>query len=162
MPKLLQILAEPHPFLRQIAKPVSDPSAPEIKELIEDMIFTMRQANGIGLASIQVEVNCRVIVVDTKDGPLGLINPEIVKRSKDLELGEEGCLSVPGKFGMVKRSKELTLSAFDSDGQALMFEAKGLFARVIQHEVDHLNGILFIDALEDFTQDQRERVHVAL
>jgi len=126
------------------------------------MVLTMRKANGIGLAAIQVGLDARVIVVDTKDGALGFINPEIIERSKEFEIGEEGCLSVPGQFGMVKRSKEITLSAFDEDGNEVIFDAKGLFARVLQHEVDHLNGILFIDALEDFTQEMKEKVHVAM
>ena len=162
MPKLLKILEEPHDFLRQVMDEVEDPSSPEIKDLIEDLILTMRKANGIGLAAVQVHVNAQVMVVDTKDGAIGFVNPEIIERSKDFEIGEEGCLSVPEKFGMVKRSRSVKLSAFDTDGNEMIYDAEGLFARVLQHEIDHLNGILFIDALEDFTADQKEEVHIAM
>ncbi len=155
---MLNILEEPHDFLRQIAKEVEDVKAPENKELIQDMIYTMRKANGIGLAAIQVEVNKRLIVIDMKDGAIALMNPEITMRSKTLVSGEEGCLSVPGQYGFVKRHEAITVKGYDENGEEVIYDAKGLFARVIQHEIDHLNGILFIDSVEDFTQDQKEEV----
>jgi peptide deformylase len=151
--KVLQVLAEPHPFLRQKAAPVADAQISQLKGLIADMVATMRHERGIGLAANQVGVNARLIVIDTKDGPAGFINPEIIERSRELEAGEEGCLSVPGIFGQVRRSKEVTLLALDPDGIKQTVRARGLFARVIQHEIDHLNGILFIDRLENFTRE---------
>ena len=160
MPKLLNILAEPDPFLRQVALPVQELKAPKIKELIKDMIHTMRKSNGIGLAAIQVKVNQRIIVIDTKDGAIGIINPEITKRSNELVIAEEGCLSVPGTYGFVKRHLSVTARGYDENGEKVEYDAEGLFARVIQHEIDHLNGILFIDSLEDFTQDQKEEVAI--
>jgi len=152
-PKLYPVLAEPDPFLRQTAKPVESPTSPEWQELIEDMILTMRNENGIGLAAIQIGVNARVIVIETKEGPLGFINPEITKRSEATEDGEEGCLSVPGTFGTVRRSQSVTMKSFTASGEEQHTQAQGLFARVIQHEIDHLDGILFIDKVEDFTRE---------
>lgn len=153
-PKLRTVLAEPHPFLRQTAKPVENPGSDEIKQLIADMALTMREEKGIGLAAIQVGVDARVIVVETKDGPVPFINPEIMERSDDYEIGEEGCLSVPGQYGMVKRSREISVKSIDEEGNEQIHDAQGLFARVIQHEIDHLNGILFIDKIEDFSREE--------
>lgn len=155
-PKRLPVLAEPHPFLRQIAVEV-DPAEitnEKYQQLIADMMLTMRKENGIGLAAIQVEVNERIIVVETKDGAIPFINPEIIKHSNDLEIGEEGCLSVPGQYGSVKRYSSVSVKCLDENGEEQIYDAKGLFARVLQHEIDHLNGILFIDKLEDFDRSE--------
>lgn len=153
-PKRLPVLAEPHPFLRQIAKPVEDPTSEENRQLIADMVLTMRKENGIGLAAIQVEVNKRIIVVETKDGAIPFINPEIVEHSDDLELGEEGCLSVPGEYGKVQRYSSVSVKSLDENGEEQIYDAHGLFARVLQHEIDHLNGILFIDKIENFDRSE--------
>lgn len=153
MAKMLTILHEPDPFLRKTMDPVKNPTAPEIKQLIDDMVFTMRKANGIGLAATQVGYNGRVIVVETKDGALSFINPEITRRSDELEDGEEGCLSVPGTYGTVKRHRRISVRATSLEGQEHTYEAQGLFARVLQHEIDHLNGIVFIDKVEVFSRN---------
>ncbi len=153
-PKRLPVLAEPHPFLRQIAVEVEDVKQEKYQQLIADMILTMRKENGIGLAAIQVEVNERIIVVETKDGAIPFINPEIIKHSKDVEIGEEGCLSVPGEYGSVKRYSSVSVKCIDENGDEQIYDAQGLFARVLQHEIDHLNGILFIDKLEDFDRSE--------
>lgn len=149
-PKRLKVLADPHPFLRRTAKPIENINSNENHQLIADMILTMREENGIGLAAIQVEVDKRVIIVETKDGVISFINPEIVTHSDDMEVGEEGCLSVPGAYGQVKRYLSISVKSFDAEGNEQIHDTQGLFARVIQHEIDHLNGILFIDKLEDF------------
>ncbi len=151
MAKILPILHEPNPFLRQTMKPVANPTAPEIQELIENMVVTMRKANGIGLAATQVGFDGRVIVIETKNGPLVCINPEITKRSESIEKGEEGCLSVPGTFGFVPRHKRVLVRSLTATGQEQVHDAQGLLARVFQHEIDHLNGIVFIDKVEDFS-----------
>lgn len=151
MAKVLTILHEPDPFLRRTMNAVPDPAAKEIKQLVEDMVVTMRKAKGIGLAAAQVGYDGRVIVIETKNGPLACVNPEIVKTSKDTEQGEEGCLSVPGKYGFVKRFKRVTVHCFDVNGNKQIHEASGLLARVFQHEIDHLNGVVFIDKVEDFS-----------
>ena len=157
MAKVLTILHEPDPFLRRTMKPVTDPAAKEIKQLIDDMVLTMRKAKGIGLAATQVGYDGRVIVIETKNGALACVNPEIVKTSNDKEPGEEGCLSVPGTYGFVERFKRVTVRSFDEKGQQQTHEAAGLLARVFQHEIDHLNGIVFIDKVEDFSgQDATE------
>jgi len=153
-PKRLPVLAEPHPFLRQIAVKVEDPKQEKYQHLIADMILTMRKENGIGLAAIQVEVNERIIIVETKDGAIPFVNPEIISHSNDLELGEEGCLSVPGQYGAVKRYSSVSVKSLDKNGNEQIHDAEGLFARVLQHEIDHLNGILFIDKLEDFDRSE--------
>jgi peptide deformylase len=156
MAKPLTILHEPDPFLRKTMDPVSDPTSPEIKQLIEDMVLTMRAEKGIGLAATQVGFNGRVIIVETKNGAMSFINPEIVARSNDLETGEEGCLSVPGTYGSVKRHRRITVKAMDTNGQQDTYEAQGMFARVLQHEIDHLNGIVFIDKVESFSRADLE------
>lgn len=156
MAKKLTILHEPDPFLRQVMKPVQDATAPSISQLIDDMVLTMRKSNGIGLAATQVGVDARLIVVETKNGPMSFINPEIVSHSKELENGEEGCLSVPGQYGFVKRYRSISLRYLNTKGDVCSQDANGLFARVIQHEIDHLNGIVFIDKVESFSQEAVE------
>ena len=151
-PQILPILTNPDPFLRKPVDEVENVDKPEIQRLIDDMIVTMKQDKGVGLAAIQVGYNGRLIVIDTKDGPIVLINPELTDLSKETEIAEEGCLSVPETYGLVKRSTEATVKALDRKGEVVEYDAVGLFARVLQHEVDHLNGILFIDKLETKTE----------
>jgi len=130
-----------------------------IKKLAKDMVETMRTDYGIGLSAPQVGVLKRIIAYEyikpagSKDPSLTvplrvLINPEIVHFSKTTEVGEEGCLSFPNLYGDVRRSKKIKVTALDANGRSIEFDAKGLEARVIQHEVDHLEGILFVDRLE--------------
>jgi peptide deformylase len=141
------------PILRQKAQPV-ETVTPEIRKTLADMLETMYHQVGIGLAAPQVGVSLRIILVDDGPrGPRGLINPVIVER-RGVVRGEEGCLSIPGFFGEVERSEWVRVEALDAEGLPLAFEAKGLQARVIQHEMDHLDGVLFIDHLPPVTRDR--------
>ncbi|MFA5128631.1 MAG: peptide deformylase [Patescibacteria group bacterium] len=144
---ILPIITTPNPILRQHAKEINpeEIKSEAIQKLISDMKETVRPAGGIGLAAPQVGISMRLIVVVTQEKVMALINPEIINFSWRKEAAEEGCLSVPGKWGPVKRSKIIKVKAFDENGKSIKFKAKDLFARVIQHEVDHLNGVLFID-----------------
>ena len=145
---MLTIITNPHPVLRQRATEVTEITAPATQKLIDDMIPAMLAADGIGLAAPQINQSVRIIIVNTKDGPQAYINPVIHAFSFTKEIMEEGCLSLPGIFGMVYRATEIDVSVTLRDGTNKRFSAKGLHARVIQHEVDHLNGILFIDRAE--------------
>jgi peptide deformylase len=136
------------PVLREKAAPVADLSD-EVRRLIEDMFDTMYAEDGVGLAAPQVGVSRRVIVVDPREDdvqPFVLINPEIVESSEDdLDRAEEGCLSIPGLREIVERPYAVRVCGLDRDGRHTEFEAEGFLARIIQHEVDHLDGILFPD-----------------
>jgi peptide deformylase len=141
------------PVLRQVATPVRDITA-EIKRIIADMTETMWHQVGIGLAAPQVGLPYRILVMDDgTGGAQALINPEIETRSGTIR-EEEGCLSLPGVFGVVERSKTITVKAMDEDGKPVSFEATGLKARIVQHELDHLDGVLFIDRLPPVTRDR--------
>lgn len=135
------------PVLRRKAEPVAEVDD-EIRGLIDDMLETMYDADGVGLAAPQVGIGKRVIVVDVRDPdapPFALINPVIVERGDEVERGEEGCLSIPGLKEIVERPAEVVVEGLDRDGNPRRIEAEGLLARALQHEVDHLDGILFID-----------------
>ena len=122
----------------------------DFQRLVDDMFETMYDAQGIGLAGPQVGVGRRVIVVDVKeDGipPFALVNPRLVQASEAMEKGEEGCLSIPGVSGVVNRPAEVVVEGLDRHGKAMRIEAGGLLARCLQHELDHLDGILFLDRL---------------
>ena len=144
----LDILHFPDPRLRNVAQPV--PAVDDaIRKLVDDMLETMYAAPGIGLAATQVNVDKRVIVIDVseeKDQPLCLINPQITARD-GIEEMEEGCLSVPGVFELVERADQVRVRALGRDGQPFEMEAGGLLAVCIQHEIDHLDGKLFVDYL---------------
>ncbi len=143
------------PVLRQKAKRVSriDKS---IQRLIDDMIETMRQANGMGLAATQVGVPLRVAVLQIPDEePMAIINPEIVKRDGEQEV-TQGCLSIPGYFGELKRSASVTVKGRDRQGKMIRIKATGLMAEALEHEIDHLNGILYIDHLD--SQDKLHKI----
>jgi len=142
---MLKILTNPHPLLRQRAKIVADPLDAKIQTLIPQMVELMKKNDGAGLAAPQVGQSVRLIVIGLKDNDLVLINPKISRKSFLKEWGEEGCLSVPHTFGEVKRCKKITVKYLDERGRQKKLIGQGLLARVIQHEVDHLNGILFID-----------------
>lgn len=120
----------------------------KIQELIDDMLETMYKANGVGLAAVQVGVLKQVIVIDIDDGngPLVLINPKIIKE-KGLQEVEEGCLSFPNKFAKVERPAEIVIEAIDREGYTIKVKAKELLAQAISHEIDHLNGIVFVDKI---------------
>jgi peptide deformylase len=147
---LLQILEFPDPRLRNRAQPVAQVDA-ALRTLIDDMFETMYAAPGIGLAATQVNVAKRVLVIDLserRNEPLALINPEILQRA-GVEETEEGCLSVPGYFDKVTRAEQIRVRALDRDGKQIEFDADGLLAVCIQHEIDHLDGKLFVDYLSE-------------
>ena len=157
MAKLLPIKVFTCPVLRQKSRALKTDELQnkEIQQLILDMEKTMVEKDGVGLAAPQVGHNIRVIVINTQDGILALINPRILRKSWKKEILEEGCLSLPEIFGLVKRSAKVSLVALDKKGKKIKFQASGFFARVIQHEVDHLDGVLFIDKAKKITKGKK-------
>ena len=141
---ILEIKKYPDPILRKKCNEVKEVTQ-EIKKLSWDMIETMEAAPGSGLAGPQVGKLKKIIVAQTEKEPLILINPKILKKSKETEIMEEGCLSFPGLWLRIKRAKSVEVEALDINGKKTKIKAEGLPARVIQHEIDHLSGILFID-----------------
>jgi peptide deformylase len=157
-----RIVTVPQPVLREKAKPVRQ-ITPAIETLIDDMIETMREAPGVGLAAPQVGVGIQVIVVEYAEGSenadadadaaaepkpkklYAVLNPEITRNSKETELGNEGCLSIPDYMGEVERYNTVTVKGLDRHGKSFKLKTKGWLARIFQHEIDHLNGVLFID-----------------
>lgn len=142
-----QIRHLPDPVLRRKAKrvPAIDGS---IQRLIDDMVETMQQARGVGLAAPQVGVSLRVIVLQMPgEEPFAIVNPEVVKRAGEQEV-TEGCLSVPGYVGEIKRSASVTVKGRDRQGRPIRIKATDLLAEALEHEIDHLNGVLYIDHLE--------------
>lgn len=164
---VLDIVTVPNKVLKTKAKPVSD-FGPELQQLIDDMVETMREAPGVGLAGPQVDRLLRVIVVEFGDEEdeevpptlYTLVNPEISKMSKETVTGTEGCLSIPELIGDVERAESVTVKAQNRHGQVVKIKASGWLARIFQHEVDHLNGVLFTDRttliyrLEDILAEQ--------
>jgi peptide deformylase len=152
---ILNILEFPDPRLRNKAKPVATVDA-AIRQLIDDMLETMYAAPGIGLAATQVDRHIRLIVIDISEehnAPLVLINPEIIARVGD-EQAEEGCLSVPGIYDKVRRAQRVIVRALDRDGQSFELTAEGLLGICIQHEMDHLEGKLFVDYLSELKRSR--------
>ena len=146
-----KILTEPNPFLRQKSKPVEKVDD-SIRRVMDDMLETMYDAPGIGLAAIQIGIPKRIIVLDIskdpeKKEPMYFINPEKIYTSKDQATYEEGCLSVPGQFAEIDRPNKCHIKYLDYNGDSKELKAEGLLATCIQHEIDHLEGILFIDYL---------------
>ena len=135
--------SEHEEFLRKKSREVTE-ITPRVITLLDDMIDTMRAANGCGLAAVQVGVLRRIVVIETPEGLFELINPVIIKRSGCQE-SAEGCLSLPGKWGLTKRPNKVTVEATDRNGQRYQLTGEGLLAKAICHEVDHLDGILFTD-----------------
>jgi peptide deformylase len=157
---ILDILHFPDPRLRNKAKPVAQVDD-SIRRLVDDMLETMYQAPGIGLAATQINVAKRVVVIDLsedKNEPLCLINPEILEKD-GVEQMEEGCLSVPGVFELVSRADHIRIRALDREGNRFEMEAEGLLAVCIQHELDHLEGKLFVDYLSSL---KRQRIRKKL
>lgn len=151
----LNILKYPDPRLRTVAKTITEVTDVHRKQL-DDMLETMYDAPGIGLAATQVDIHERMLVIDIseeKDAKGVFINPEIVARD-GVEVMEEGCLSVPGIYEKVERADKVTVRALDRDGQAFELEADGLLAICIQHEIDHLDGKVFIDYLSPLKQQR--------
>ena len=144
---LLQLRFAPDPVLRQKAKRVPGMD-PKLEKLIDNMLETMPAINGVGLAAPQVGVSLRLAVIGMPDEePIVLINPEMVKRSGE-RIIDEACLSIPGYRGEIKRSVSVTVKARDRRGKGFRLKAKGLLAQALEHEIDHLNGVLYIDHLE--------------
>jgi len=160
---ILKIARMGHPVLRQVAKSVEDPAAPQIRALIRNMVETMQDANGAGLAAPQVHVPLRVVIFHVpeeragEDGPAApqpltvLINPVIEPLTEETTLGWEGCLSVPGLIGAVPRFTKIRYTGFAPDGSWIEREAEGFHARVVQHECDHLDGILYPQRMTDLS-----------
>ena len=156
---VLEIVTLPQVVLRQKARKVTD-FGPGLQLLVEDMIETMRQAPGVGLAAPQVGESTRLIVVefgdeDNEDVPPKLyvmLNPEITRASQETLIGTEGCLSIPGIQGDVERLEAVTVKGLNRHGQPMTVKAKGWLARIFQHEIDHLDGVLFVDRAEKIWQ----------
>ena len=148
------ILVVGNPVLRQKAKKVSQVDR-GLQKLIDDMIETMKKAPGVGLAAPQVGVPLRLAVIEVDDKVTVIVNPEIIKTNGEVEL-DEGCLSVPGFWGRVNRAERVSVKALDRNGKELRIrDAEGLFAQVLQHEIDHLDGHLYIDRMETLDKLQR-------
>ncbi len=153
---LLPILCYPDPRLHTVAKPVAQVDD-RLRQLVADMLETMYDANGIGLAATQVDVHERLIVIDVseeRDQPIVLVNPEITWASDDKRVGDEGCLSVPGIYDGVERSLAVKVRAQDAQGQERTVEAEGLLAVCIQHEMDHLLGKVFVEYLSPLKRNR--------
>jgi peptide deformylase len=153
---LLTILNYPDPRLHTVAKPVNAVDA-RIRDLVADMLETMYEANGIGLAATQVDVHERVVVVDLseqRDQPLVLINPRITWASDETQVNDEGCLSVPGIYDGVERASAVRVAALDAGGQEREIEAEGMLAVCIQHEMDHLLGKVFVEYLSPLKRNR--------
>jgi len=153
---LREVITVGDPRLRERARPVQAIS-PEVKQLAADMVETMYEANGIGLAAPQIAESTRLIVIEVPEdeevwgsGQLYVVvNPEIAKQSRDTEVGIEGCLSVPGYVGEVERASEVLVRGVDINGKRFRLRPRGFLARVFQHEIDHLDGVLYIDKLTE-------------
>jgi peptide deformylase len=153
-----EIIKLPDPILRRISAPVAAVTD-ETRKIMDDMLATMYDAPGIGLAAIQIGVPQRIIVIDlSKEGeekePLYLVNPEIVEASEELADYEEGCLSIPDIFEMVSRSTQVKIRFLDRHGEKRELDCTGVLATCVQHEIDHLNGVLFIDYISKLKRDR--------
>ncbi|WP_413113654.1 peptide deformylase [Thaumasiovibrio sp. DFM-14] len=153
---VLQVLTFPDERLRTVAQPV-EAVTKEIQQIVDDMLETMYEEEGIGLAATQVDIHQRIVVIDLseeRDQPMVLINPEIIEKRGEDGI-EEGCLSVPGARGLVPRAAEVTIKALNREGNAFQLDADDLLAICIQHELDHLDGKLFVDYLSPL---KRQRI----
>ena len=169
MPYIREIIRDGHPALRKVAKKV-DPkeiSAPLFQQLIDDMFETMYEAPGVGLAAPQVNVSKRLFVIDVHDDEheaAVVINPKIESAEEEVEM-TEGCLSVPGMVGEIVRFKRLVVSGLDRNGEKIRLEGEGLFAQCLQHEIDHLNGLLYVDKARNVrpavTEEEKEIAETA-
>lgn len=157
---ILDVLSFPDERLRTVAKPVTEVNQ-EIKQLIQDMFETMREEKGVGLAATQVDRHVRVVVMDVSEEqnePRVFVNPTIVTKEGSM-INEEGCLSVPGNYAKVERAEKVTVEALNENGEAFTLDAEGLLAICIQHELDHLEGKLFVDYLSPL---KRQRIRKKL
>jgi len=151
---VLDIRRAGDPVLKAKAQPV-EKITKSIRLLLDNMVFTMREADGVGLAAPQVGVSTRVIVVDIGEGLIELINPELVE-TEGCEVGTEACLSIPGMYGDVERFTQVVVQGLDRKGKPVRVAGSGLLARALQHEIDHLDGVLFIDRAQVLFKEQKE------
>jgi peptide deformylase len=162
---LREVILLGNPILRKKARKVTNFNNPKLQQLLDDMVETMLDEPGVGLAAPQVAVSQRVIVVRLPDDEESkreygddagvlyqVVNPEIIRESRDMVDGIEACLSIPGYFGNVKRHQSVTVRGYDRDGKKIRIKANGWLARVFQHEIDHLDGVLFIDRATEIWQ----------
>ena len=158
--KLIPIVKIPDPVLRQITKPVEE-ITDGVRQLLDDMAATMYDAPGIGLAAPQINVSQRLVVIDCSKDDLPelykMVNPEIITLSEEYSVLEEGCLSIPDQTAEVKRPAEVSIRYLDETGATQILTADGLLAACIQHEIDHLNGVLFIDRISRLKRDMITR-----
>ena len=153
---LLTILQYPDPRLHTVARPVREVDA-RVRQLVADMLETMYDANGIGLAATQVDVHERLVVIDVseeRNQPMVLVNPEITWASPQVQVNDEGCLSVPGVYDGVERSTSVKVKALDENGNERTIEAEGMLAVCIQHEMDHLLGKVFVEYLSPLKRNR--------
>ena len=143
--KTLPLVVVPQKTLREPSKEIPNVTDPQFKALVPQMIETMFKEDGVGLAAPQIGINVRLIVVSTKDGPLVCFNPVVIKRSWSTSLLQEGCLSVPGYYGKVRRHRRVEVAFTNEEGKQLKLAAHGLLAQIFQHEVDHIDGVLYVD-----------------
>lgn len=158
---ILTVLRFPDPRLKTKASPVSEITDTTIS-IIDDMLTTMYAEKGVGLAATQVDIHQRIVVIDVSennDQPIELINPEIIAKSEESLINEEGCLSVPGFYAKVNRHTSCTVKALDRHGKEFTLDGTGLLSICIQHELDHLNGVLFVDYLSPL---KRQRIKAKL
>lgn len=163
-----EIITLPNPVLRRKARKVNEFGA-ELQALIDDMVETMREAPGVGLAAPQVNVPWRVIVVefgDEEDDAIPprlyvVVNPEVIRASKESMIGTEGCLSIPNVLGEVERATAVTVKGYNRRGQPVRIKAEGWLARIFQHEIDHLDGVLFVDRAERVWTSEGKTTQIA-
>lgn len=151
---IYDIVTHPNKKLREKSQKLlkREISSDKIQKLILDMKETMMKKDGVGLAGPQIGIQKRIITISTKDGEKAFINPKILKKSWKKEIDQEGCLSIPGITGNVKRHYKVTVETYDENANKIQIEAKGLMARIFQHEIDHLDGILFIDKAKNIKE----------
>lgn len=149
MSQILPLVFHPDPRLRETSIAIDPKEIPSLGALWRDMAATMIEDQGVGLAAPQIGRNIRLIIVNSNEGPVAMFNPVLLKKSLRKEWGEEGCLSIPKVFGDVKRHKSVRCRFITPEGIERTIDTSGLMARVIQHEIDHLDGILFIDTAKN-------------
>lgn len=155
---ILNVLRFPDKRLRTVAKPVEQVT-PQIQAIVDDMLETMYDENGVGLAATQADIHLQIVVMDCSeenDQPIVMINPEITAREGSMQ-NEEGCLSVPGTYASVERAEKVSVKALDRHGEVFEFDADGLLAICVQHELDHLLGKLFVDYLSPLKRNRIQK-----
>lgn len=161
MANILPITKLPDPLLRQHSRKVTREEllSPQIQQLIDDMIETMWAVDGIGIAAVQVHQPLRIAIITDDETPIVIVNPVIKSSSLRKENLEQGCLSVAGQRGTVKRAYSVVLQAWDRTGETFMIKGSGLISHIIQHELDHLNGVLFIDRAKNLVEVDDKNKH---